>query len=200
MITSRTQQDPLAPAGIAQRIRASYGQVASQAFRPTPLPLQTHRPEASRRSGRGLSLWTGILLFLAALPAWAEQTPLPSDVPNIFDSEVRAHFEAAGMVNLGGNPDFPALLLEDASNERPTALLLGLDARNEKDTWSLTEDPIILIVVLSEPTKIKTLYMDAGFVKDGKPSGEFTEVRETDSANLSDLFKGMRKSVSLTEI
>jgi hypothetical protein len=139
-------------------------------------------------------------LLLAVVSAGVGQAALPADVPNIFDSKVQAHLQPVGVANLRGNPNFPALLLEDASDAKPQKILLGLDARNEKDTWSLKEDPIILIVVFSDPTTIKALYVDAGFADKGKASGDYKEVDEIDSEKLPDLLKAVTAGEAQTYI
>lgn len=121
----------------------------------------TRRTPPSRLTG-WLPLLVGFVL-LAAIPARAGQPTLPAGIPNIFDPEVRAHFQPVGVANLRDNPDFPAILLMNTTGDQSQALLLGLDARNGKDTWSLTIDPIILIVVFSDDRTIQALYVDTGF-------------------------------------
>src|SRR3990167_7373700 len=59
---------------------------------------------------------------------------LPESVPNIFDPEVRARFEPVSVANLRDNPDFPMLLLVNKAGEQPQAMVVGLDARNGKDS------------------------------------------------------------------
>jgi hypothetical protein len=148
---------------------------------------------------RWVPVLVGILL-LAAAPSLAGQAALPSGVPNIFDAEVQAQFQPVGVTNLQGSPDFPAVLLKDTADEPPQAILLGLDARNEKDTWSLTEDPIILIVVFDDSATIKSLYVDAGFVGSGKASGSYTEVDGADPAKLPELLKAVFAATTQTYI
>jgi hypothetical protein len=105
----------------------------------------------SRRRG-GLGLLVLGLSLLVVLPAVAGQSPLPSGVPNIFDRSIRSQFELVGVVNLRGNPDIPVLVvLHKQPGGQPRAMLLALDARNMRQTWSLATDPIILIVVYASP-------------------------------------------------
>jgi hypothetical protein len=106
------------------------------------------------------SIWPLLLGFVlvAAMPAWAAQPTLPAGVPNIYDPEVQAHFQPVEVGNLRENPDFPVVLLVNTTGEQPQALLLGLDARNGTDTWSLTTDPIIPIVVFSDETTTRGLH------------------------------------------
>lgn len=161
-------------------------------------PGTTHRMPPRRLTG-WLPLLVGCVL-LAAMPAWAGQPALPAGAPNIFDPEVRAHFQPVEVANLRGNPDFPAVLLVNTSGEQPQALLLGLDARNGKDTWSLTTDPIILIVVFSDDTTIQAVYVDTGFAAQGKASGTYTAVDEVNSPSLPDLLKAVTGAVTRTYI
>lgn len=129
------------------------------------------RGEARRTASARTIIWPlllGFVLVVAAIPASANQPTLPAGVPNILDPEVLAHFQAEGVTDLDGNPDFPVLLLTSTDGGRPQTLLLGLDARNGKETWSLTADPIILIVVFSAETAVQGLYVDTGFADQGK--------------------------------
>jgi hypothetical protein len=152
-----------------------------------------------QRAPRSISIIVGFVL-LAAIPAWADQTTLPAGVPNIFDPEVRARFQFVGVANLHGNPDYPAVLLLNATGERPQVLLLGLDARNGKDTWSMTSDPIILIVVLSDGATIQGLYVDTGFADVGKASGNYAAVDEEGLPALPDLLKAVTEPAIQTEV
>jgi len=130
-----------------------------------------------------------LLLGLASTTAWAGQAALPEGVPNIFDADVRAQFEPVAVLNLRGNADFPMLLLVNKAGEQPQAMAVGLDARNGKDTWSLASDPIILIVLFSDPSTISAVHVDAGFSEQGKPSGTYMAVDNPGSLTLPDVFK-----------
>ena len=168
-----------------------------------PVAVSAGRPDASRTSSARQICWVVVLmgvLLLAAIPAGAGQPALPDGVPNIFDTEVQAQFQPVGVTNLRGSPDFPAVLLKDTADVPPQAILVGLDARNEKETWSLTEDPIILIVVFNDSTTIKALYVDAGFVDNGKASGSYTELDGADPATLPDLLKAVFAATMQTYI
>lgn len=79
-----------------------------------------------------LPLLVGLAL-LASRPAWAGESILPAGVPNVHDSELRAHVQPVGVVNLRRNPDFPVVLVVNTTGEHPSALLPGLDARNGRD-------------------------------------------------------------------
>lgn len=131
--------------------------------------------------------------LLAASPGWAAQTALPSGVPNIFDPDVRAKFQPVAVVNLRGDPDFPVLVLVNTVVEdgKPQAMLLGLDARNGKETWSLATDPIILIVLFADPFTIMSVHVDVGFSEAGRPSGDFQLLDAPDASTLPDLLRAV---------
>jgi hypothetical protein len=172
---------------------------------PSAVPLRSHDARFTRTS-RGwragmLVLLCGIfVLTLSPVSAWAGQLTLPSGVPNIFDPEVREQFQVIGVANLRGNPDFPMVLLINTGEEKPEAMLLGLDARNGEETWSLEADPIILIVTLTDPTTIQALYVDTGFADQGKPSGKFAAVDDQNSPALPDLLKAVIMTSNQTSI
>jgi hypothetical protein len=139
-------------------------------------------------------------VLLAAMPAWAAPPALPAGVPDIYDPEVRAHFQRVGVANLRGNPDLPVALLLNTTGEQPQALLFGMDARNGKDTWSLITDPIILIVVFSDETTIQAVYVDTGFTNLGKASGNYAAVDERNAAALPDLLEVLTAAATRTYI
>jgi hypothetical protein len=116
------------------------------------------------------------------------------------DPAVRAHFQEVGMGNLRGNPDFPVIFLLNTTGDQPQALLFGVDARNGKATWSLTTDPIILIVVFSDPRTIQSVYVDTGFIELGKVSGNYTAVDEGNPDALPDLLKVLTAAATRTYI
>ncbi len=157
---------------------------------------------ATQRTPPGrLTIWPLLLglVLLSAVPAWAGQPTLPAGVPNIYDPEVGAHFQLLGMANLEDNPDFPVVLLVDPSGKRPGGLIIALDARNGKDTWSLTTDPIILIAVLSDSAAIQDLYVDAGFADAGKPSGSYAKVDQQSLSALPDLLRAVTVAEKQTD-
>lgn len=140
-------------------------------------------------------LLLGIVL-VAATPAWSAQPTLPAGVPNIYDPGVLEHFQLAEMGNLRDNPDFPMLLLVNITGGTPQALLLGLDARNGTDAWSLTADPIILILLFSDQATIQGAYVDAGFVDLGRASGTYAAVGEETLPALPDLLGAVAAPVT----
>jgi len=140
------------------------------------------------------------LVLLPVIPAWAARAVLPADVPNIYAPEVQAHFQPVMVANLRANPEFPLILLVNtAAGQKPDALLLGLDARNGKGTWSLTGDPIILIVAFSGDT-VQGVYVDTGFAGHGAASGIYATVDEANSAALPDLLNAVPEVVAQTYI
>ncbi len=172
---------------------------------PVPVPLRPRSVSGATRriSPRGFTGWLPLLVgfvLLAAIPAWAGEPALPAGVPNMSDPEVRAHFQEVGMGNLRGNPDFPVILLLNTAGDQPQALLFGVDARNGKATWSLSTDPIILIVVFSDPTTIQAVYADTGFVELGKASGTYEAMEEGNSAALPELLKALTEAATRTHI
>lgn len=140
----------------------------------------------------------GVALVSGA-PAWAARASLPADVPNIYDPEVRAGFVPVLVANLRDNPDFPLVLMVNTTGHQPEALLLGLDARNGTDTWSLTRDPIILVVAFADDA-IQGVYVDIGFARHGAPSGAYGTVDEANVAALPDLLDAVPAAASQTKI
>lgn len=127
----------------------------------------------------GLRVGLGLLLLGLGLgcplPTGAGQAPLPPGVPNIFDRSVRVQFEVAAVVNLRGNPDLPVLVVRHKQADgQPQVLLLALDARNGRQTWSLATDPIVLIVAFAGPQTILGIHVDSGFLERGRASGTYT--------------------------
>jgi len=154
---------------------------------------------ASRRIGRW-PLAVGVLL-LAASATWAGPPVLPAGVPNIFDPAVQLHFVPVETWGLRGNPEFPMVLFVNTAGEQPRALLLGVDARNGTDTWSLTADPIILIGVFVEnEMTLQRLYVDTGFLGGGTASGHYSALEQQNSAALLDLLKAVTAAAPRTGI
>lgn len=168
---------------------------------PVPVRRRSAAGTTRRTPPGGLAGWLPLLVgfvILTAVPAWASPPALPASVPNIHDPEVRAQFQPVGVSNLLGNPEFPVLYVVNRDGEKPQAMLIGLDARNGKATWSLTTDPIILIVVFSDDTTIQGLYVDIGFADLGKASGTYAAVGEVNSPALPELLKAVAEAVMRT--
>jgi hypothetical protein len=160
-----------------------------------PVPVRC-RPgwDTGRRRPSPSTVWLPLLagfILLAAVPAWAGAPALPAGVPNLLDPTVRAHFQRVTVANLQDNPDFPVVLLVNTTGEEPRVLLLGLDARNGKDTFSLSTDPIILIMVLAGPATIQNVYVDIGFADSGMASGSYAAVDPENAAALPELLRAV---------
>ncbi len=159
-----------------------------------PVPVRrrfgpTRWLDSGRRTG-WLPLLAGFVL-VAAVPAWAGAPALPAGVPDIYDPAIRAQFQPMAVANLQDNPDLPVILLVSTTEDQPQALLLGFDARNGKETWSLTTDPIILIVIFADTTTVPGVYVDIGFADRGKASGTYAAVDEANVSALPELLKAV---------
>jgi hypothetical protein len=130
------------------------------------------------------------LILLAAGSVWADgKSDLPRSVPDLFNPEVRALYQPVQVGNMRANPDLPLLMLVNINGESPKAVLVGLDARNGKNTWSLNTDPIVLIALFADPSTITELYLDAGFTRQGAPSGRYQSVPDPRVEMLPDLLR-----------
>lgn len=110
-----------------------------------------------------------LLLSLQARTAAAR----PPGVPDLNDPAVLAQFVPVGLSRLGDDPDFPVLLLANLGEGVPQFLLVILDARNGKQTWSLREDAPVFYLLFVDPTTIQQAFLDEGFAGRGQPSGQF---------------------------
>ncbi len=189
----KTRNESHRRAAGADLFQAVIRLVAAVLFPPWPVPVPVAAPRRcvrqqapSRWSSGGVALML-FLVILASIPAWAGQPLLPSGVPNVFDPEVRARFQPVGVANL-----------QNTAGGQPQVMLLGLDARNGKDTWSLASDPIILIVLFADPETILGAYVDAGFAELGKPSGQFMTLADPTSPGLSDLLRSISLAAART--
>lgn len=111
-------------------------------------------------------------LLLISAPGRAEAAP-PPNVPDLTDPTVQDRFAPISLAMLDGDPDFPAVLLANRGEGAPQFLLVILDARNGKETWSLRDDAAVFYLLLAAPTKIQQAFLDAGFADRGTASGEF---------------------------
>ena len=110
-----------------------------------------------------------------SLNAWAESAELirPVGIPDLTDPEVQARFSALDVGRLDRDPDFPALLLKSITGEAPRFLVVVLDARNGKRTWSLQEDPAVFFLLMKDAETIQEAFLDEGFAAGGTPTGTF---------------------------
>ncbi|MFB3819034.1 MAG: hypothetical protein ACE147_15330 [Candidatus Methylomirabilales bacterium] len=140
-----------------------------------------------------------MLSVLAAGPsAWAAAVALPQDVPNVLDPNVQVDYQPYQVGNLEGNPDFPVILFMSRGREKPAAVVVAIDARNGRETWSITSDPIILVAVFSSPKQLSGLYLDHGFAQRGAPSGTLTPATEQDGGSLPDLLRTVAEARAQT--
>jgi hypothetical protein len=95
-----------------------------------------------RRASALLAAALVVSVLSAAPSAWAATAALPRDVPNVLDPKVQADYQPYQVGNLEGNPDFPLILFMSRGREKPAAVVVAIDARNGRETWSITSDPI----------------------------------------------------------
>ncbi len=137
----------------------------------------------------------------ASMPAaLAVKSGFPAGVPDLLDPSVQSHFVSLKIGNIADNPDFPEVLLLNESGEQPRALLVGLDARNGTDRWSMEKDPVILIMVLADKMAVERSYIDTGFVDHGKPSGAFAAIDRDSLPALADIFMGIVEAAKQTGV
>lgn len=161
-----------------------------------PIPVRRQPGwDAGRRRPSPSSVWlpllTGIVL-LAASPATAASPTLPAANTNFYDLAVQAHYRPMEVGTLRGNSDFPVALLVNTAGDQTKAVLLGFDVRNEKDTWSFSQAPVIFIAfiaVYADEATFVAVYVDVGFADQGKASGRFAVVDPVDDATLRELLK-----------
>ncbi len=137
---------------------------------------------------------TGLPAAVAGEPALPERgggaRTRPAGIPDFTDTETLAHFTPVAQGSLWGNPDFPVLLIQGVEAPAPAFVLVVLDARNGKETWSLVEDPMILVTVGQRDRETPATYVDEGFVTQGVPSGTFVEVGGATLSDLPGLLEG----------
>lgn len=133
-------------------------------------------------------LVTATLILAALLPAavLAEQPALPPDVTNLFDAETSLSLLPIGEGALFGNPDFPVVLLRNLAHPGPSLIMIVVDARNGKETWTLGEDPIVLVLLGYEAPDKREAYVDEGFLTQGSASGQFVALDTETPARMGD--------------
>lgn len=105
-------------------------------------------------------------------------SPLPDGVPNILDIEVQENYVPMASGTISGYPDFP--LIYAISKIGQPDIMLGIDARNGKDSWTFEGDPIVFVALFSSDNKVLVLYIDAGFRDEGKPNGVYENLWDQD--------------------
>jgi hypothetical protein len=113
----------------------------------------------------GLLVWHGPSAPASALP-------LPPGVPDLFNPAVQEQFRIVLETQLGGDRDFPLLVLGSVGDRSPGRVLLVLDARNGTARWSLQRDPVIFLVLADSPSA-RRAFLDEGFAASGRASGAF---------------------------
>ncbi len=114
-----------------------------------------------------------VAVLLTAMTQVSAAAIYPPGVPNLTDPDVQNEFVRVAVSRLDEDPDFPVLVLARVSKGLPQFLLVIVDARNGKETWSLHEDRAVFYMLLSDPMSVLQAYLDDGFVSDGRPSGSF---------------------------
>ncbi len=116
---------------------------------------------------------------------------IPDGVPDLHDPQVLAKYVPVQVGTIGGNPDLPMVMLVSRDEQSPEMLLVGLDARNGKETWSMLSDPIVLVAMFESPTTIRQLDIDPGFLSQGEASGSFERVPNPRLETLPDLLRSI---------
>jgi len=128
-------------------------------------------------SFRTLSIsFAASLLAVTLVQANALAAP-PSGVPNFTDPTVLSRFVPRTVSNLAGDPDFPSVLLTRRGEGTPQYVLVIVDARNGKETWSIREDAAVFYALFADRETIHQAFLDAGFAAQGQPSGRFLAAR-----------------------
>ena len=128
------------------------------------------------------SLMSSLVLALPALVR--AECPLPEGVPDLTSPLSQASWQHYVLGNVGGDPNFPLVLYLNRLGSAPPAVMMAIDARNGKTTWSLAVDPVIVIAVFANPQTLTCLYYDQGFAEDGQPSGQYGKIDHPDLAFL----------------
>jgi hypothetical protein len=116
-----------------------------------------------------------VVALALGLSGWrvSAQTLRPAGIPDLRDPEFRTRFVALSVGRLDGDPDFPALVLGNLSEGLPRFLVVILDARSGKDTWSLQEDAPVFFLSMADAETVQQAFLDEGFVTSGTPAGTF---------------------------
>ena len=131
-----------------------------------------------------------MLSSVLALPAFVRaECRLPEGIPDLASPASQGNWEPYVLGSLGGNPNFPLVLYLNKVAGGPPGVMMVIDARNGKQTWSLTSDPAIVVVVLANLRTVKGLYYDQGFVEAGHASGQYANIAHPDLASLPALLE-----------
>jgi len=121
---------------------------------------------------------------LAAGARASADTTFPAGIPDLRDPEIRSRFMLLNLARLDDDPDFPVLMLAGVGAGSPALLVVIVDARNGKETWSLREDAAVFYLMLADPTTVERAFLDEGFAASGKASGRFTAAGPGAAENL----------------
>ncbi len=127
--------------------------------------------------GLPMTVWGGEddMLFQHVQPAPGKADTSPG-VPDLTDPGVQSEMVLLSVTRLDGDPDFPVLVLESLNERFPRYLLVIVDARNGKETWSLLEDRPVVFLLFSDSATVQRALLDEGFAANGVPSGNFVAV------------------------
>lgn len=111
--------------------------------------------------------------LLAGAPAARADDTLVSEGPDVVRPIMQGQFMPRGITFLNGDRDFPVVFIKKVGQGFPQFVLLVVDARNGKDTWSLREDPVVFYLLYSDTTNVRQVFLDEGFADQGQASGKF---------------------------
>ncbi|HTU00941.1 MAG TPA: hypothetical protein VMG58_03960 [Candidatus Sulfotelmatobacter sp.] len=139
-----------------------------------------------------LSLALGLAVSLpGVVGAEGGQGRFPYGVPDLLNPQTQGDWQSYQVGNLEGDPDFPLVIFLNQSGGAPAAVMIAIDARNGKSSWSLDSDPAILIALFADPKTLTGLYYDEGFTEAGRPSGHYAKITDPDSGALPLLLKSV---------
>jgi hypothetical protein len=139
------------------------------------------------------------LLAIAAVTPARGEVRLPDGVPNVLDPAARGDWQVYEGGNLDGNPDFPLVMFVSTTGQQPAAVLMALDASGAAVGPSVASDAVIVVALFADPTTITRVYVDAGFARTGRPSGQYTRAGVTDLASLSGLLRTVTQRPSAAD-
>lgn len=140
----------------------------------------------------GLLVVLGLALSPPAVARAQSQGRLPDGVPDLLSPQ--SDWQSYQVGNLEGDPDFPLIMFLNNKGSAPAAVMVAIDARNGKSSWSLESDPAILIALFADSETLSGLYYDQGFTEAGHPSGQYTKVADPNVKSLPLLLKSVAEA------
>jgi hypothetical protein len=140
---------------------------------------------------RLLVLALGLSLAVSGLARAQSQASLPEGVPDLLNPQSQTEWQSYQVGNLEGDPDFPLVMFLNKAGSAPAAVMVAIDARNGKSSWSLGADPAILIALFADPRTLTGLYYDEGFTEAGHSSGQYAKIPDPDPEALPSLLKSV---------